>query len=279
MRTPRHDPSAGEIVSTVADTTGNLAGVLLAALFGPDGAVAGVALGPSFALVFKHAVAQVGGWISGRQAERVSEAIRVAASDLEHYISEGVEISRAFASVDGQEASAGEEIAEGVLQTVAFSYEQRKAPYLGHLLASLAVRLDISVADAHRLTQLVGRLSYRQLACLSAIGSGEAKIDTIHASVAIAFAKQQRMSDGVAEEVEELSNAHDLIGYRDSRQEGNIATGSGITIGHRTLPRDLALTERGHFLFELLRLDTLPGDDRRAVVGELLGMDTPHPAA
>jgi hypothetical protein len=270
----RRSPSAGEIVSTAADTTGNLAGVVLAALFGPDGAVVGLALGPSVSLVFKQAVAQVGGWVSGRQADRVSEAIRVAASDLERYIAEGGEIAGAFASVDGDERSAADEIAEGVLQTVAFAYEQRKAPYLGHLLASLAVRPDISVADAHRLTRLVGELSYRQLACLSAIGSGEAKIDTIQAGVMRSLAKRDRMSAGIAEEVEELSNTHDLLGSRDSTQAGDIATSSGITLGHRTLPRSLALTERGYFLFELLRLDTLPDDDRRAVVGELLGMDT-----
>lgn len=248
-----------------------MAGVVLAAIFGPDGAVAGAALGPSLALVLKQAVAQVGGWVSGRQAERVSEAIRVAAADLAQHLSAGGEISATFASADGQESSAADEIAEGVLQTVAFAYEQRKAPYFGHLLASLAVQPDISVADAHRLTQLLGRLSYRQLACLSAIGSGEAKIDTIRANVAIAFAKQQRMSDGVAEELEELSNAHDLLGFRDGTQDSDIATGSGINIGHRMLPRDLALTQRGHFLFKLLRLDTLPPDDRVTAVRELIG--------
>jgi hypothetical protein len=268
--------SAGELASTAADAGGNLAAVGLGALFaGADGAVAGAVVGPSFALALKQAAAQVGGWVGGRQVERVSETIKVAATDIEQHLSDGGQITGFFARV-GDEGSDAEEIAEGILQAAAFAYEQRKTPYLGHLLASIAIRGDIHLADAHRLTGLVRDLSYRQLACLSAIGSGETKIDTIQSGVMRSLAKRDRMSAGIAEEVEELSNTHDLIGSRDSTQEGDIATSSGITLGHRTLPRSLALTERGYFLFELLRLDTLPGDDRRAVVAELLGMDAPE---
>jgi hypothetical protein len=266
--------SAGEMVSTAAEAGGNVAGAVLGALFvGPDGAVAGAAISPPVAWALKRAVVQIRGWVGGRQVERVSETIKVAATDIEKHLSDGGQITGFFANV-GDEGSDAEEIAEGILQAAAFAYEQRKTPYLGHLLASIAIRGDIHLADAHRLTRLVGELSYRQLACLSAIGSGEAKIDTIQAGVVRSLAKRDRMSAGIAEEVEELSNTHDLIGSRDSTQAGDIATSSGITLGHRTLPRNLALTERGYFLFELLRLDTLPGDDRLAVVGELLGMGT-----
>lgn len=263
-------PSASEIVSAAAETGGNLASVVLAGLFGPDGTVAGALLGPSFTLALKHAIGQISRWVGDRQVERVSETIRAAAADIEQYRAGGGEVVGMFASV-GDERSDAEEVAEGILQTAAFAYEQRKAPYLGHLLASIAIRGDIHLADAHRLTRLVGELSYRQLACLAAIGSGEAKIDTIQAGVAMAYTKQNQMSAGIAEEVEELSNEHDLIGNRDSTREGDIATDSGLTLGHRSLPRDLALTERGRFLYGLLRLDTLPVDDQQIVVMELMG--------
>jgi hypothetical protein len=271
---PKLPSRAGEIASTAADAGGNLASVGFGALFaGSEGAVAGAVVGPSVALVFKQAVAQIGSWVGGRQAERVSEAIRVAAFDIEQHVSEGGAIRSGFADAGDQSLLDAEEIAEGVLQTVAFSYEQRKAPYLGHLLASLAVRPEITVADAHRLTRLVDLLSYRQLACLAAMGSGEAQIDLIKANVAIAYSKQQAMSDGIAEETEELSNEYELLGFRDSTAEGLVATGSGIKLGHRSLPRDLALTERGYFLYAMTRLDLLPKEDRLAAIMELVGSD------
>lgn len=271
--------AAGEIASTAVEASGNLAGVGLGALFaGAEGAVAGAVVGPSFALVLKQAVAQVGAWISGRQEDRVSEAIRVAASDLEQHISEGGELRKVFAS----EQSAAEDIAEGVLQTVAFSYEQKKAVYLGHLLASVAVREDISVADAHRLTRLVGQLSYRQLTCLAAIGAGPTEVPSIAAGVVIALNKKRR-TEGAADELAELTDSYDLIGNRGSDDEGDTATSPGISPGGKTQTRYLALTLRGRNLFELLRLDSLPATDRREMVDELLGtietLSPPNPSS
>lgn len=264
----------GELVSVAADAGGNAAGIALGALVaGPDGALLAAAVSPPVAVALKRAVAQITGWVGGRQAERVSETIRVAVADIELHRSAGGTLVGGFATVAGGERSDAEEIAEGILQTAAFAYEQKKAPYLGHLLASIAIRGDIHLADAHRLTRLVAALSYRQLACLAAIGIGEAKIDAIEASVAIALSKKRRMSAGIADEVEELSNTYDLVGIRDSRAEGDIVISSGLNLRHRSLPRDVALTERGRFLFELLRLDALPADDRRAAINELVGLD------
>lgn len=276
-RTPtrRSAPSRlGELASVATDAGGNAAGVALGALVaGPDGAFLAAAATPPVALALKRAVAQIQGWVGGRQAERVSETIRVAVADIEQHRSAGGSLGGEFAVVEEGKQSDAEEIAEGVLQTAAFAYEQKKAPYLGHLLASIAIRDDIQLADAHRLTRLVATLSYRQLACLAAIGSGEAKIDRIEASLAIALSKKNRMSAGIADEVEELSNTHDLLGIRDSTAKGDVATSSGLNLKHRALPRDLALTERGRFLFELLRLDTLPEVDRRTAIDELLGTE------
>jgi hypothetical protein len=266
---PHRDYPTRAFVSTAADAGGNLAGVGLGVLFaGPEGAVAGAMVGPSVALAIRQAVEQIGGWIGGRQADRVSETIRVAASDIEQHLSEGRKISAAFADA-GNKSSAAEEIAEGVLQTAAFSYEQRKATYLGHLLASVAVRDDISVADAHRLTRLVGSLSYRQLACLAGIGNGPTEVPTITAAVVMVMNKNET-ADGVADEINELTNTHRLFnstGTTNGAAAANLpvaAPGDGKPLLH------IGLTTRGQKLFELLRLDTVPKQDRRDVVAEML---------
>ena len=251
---PQRDHSTRAFVSTAADTGGNLAGVGLGVLFaGPEGAVAGAMVGPSVALAIRQAVEQIGGWIGGRQADRVSETIRVAASDIEQHLSGGRKISAAFADAGSKSA---EEIAEGVLQTAAFSYEQRKATYLGHLLASVAVRDDISVADAHRLTRLVGSLSYRQLACLAGIGNGPTEVPSITAAVVMVMNKHEG-ADGVADEVNELTNTYKLFN----------ATGTPAGQGRSSL--HIGLTARGQKLFDLLRLDAVPEQDRREVVAEM----------
>lgn len=263
----RRNSSAGEFASTAAEAGGNLAGVGLGALFaGADGAVAGAVVGPSVALLLKQAVAQIGGWITGRQAERVSETIRVAATDLEQYLAEGAKIGEAFAS--GQ--SDAEDIAEGILQTVAFSYEQKKAIYLGHMLASIAVRPDISVADAHRLTRVVDQLSYRQLVWLADIGSATAVNPELLSTAALLIElHQERTVEGVADELKELSGTYGLIGNLGGPSEDERGPSPGASSGGDPSNRHLGLTVRGRKLFELLRLDSLPGTDRRAMADEL----------
>lgn len=262
MSVPRRGRSASEMTSTAADAGGNLAGIGLGALFaGAEGAVAGAVVGPSVALLLKQAVAQVGGWITGRQEDRVSEAIRVAATDLEQYLAEGGEIREAFAS--GQ--SDAEDIAEGILQAVAFSYEQKKAVYLGHMLASIAIRPDISVADAHRLTRVVDQLTYRQLVWLADMGAATAVDPELLSTAALLIElHQERTVEGVADELKELSGTYGLIGNLGAPNEDDLPTGG------KPPGRYLALTVRGRKLFELLRLDSLPGTDRHTMADELL---------
>jgi hypothetical protein len=279
---PERGPSSRRaFVSTAADTDGNLAGVGLGVLFaGPEGAVAGAMVGPSVALAIRQAVEQIGGWVGGRQADRVSETIRVAASDIEQHLSEGRKISAAFADA-GNKSSAAEEIAEGVLQIAAFSYEQRKATYLGHLLASVAVRDDISVADAHRLTRLVGSLSYRQLACLAGIGNGPTEVPTITAAVVMVMSKNET-ADGVADEINELTNTHRLFNSKGTlADEAGTAKLPAAARGDGKPSLHIGLTTRGWKLFELLRLDTVPEQDRRDVVAEMSSaieeLEPPHP--
>jgi hypothetical protein len=277
-RRPSVCPSRDGIIGAATDVSGNLAAAGLGALVaGPDGIMAGAVVGPSLSLALKQTVAQLSGWAGGRQVERVSEAIRSAAGDLERLQAEGWEIREDFreqagfrerAGHAGRASEAAQEVAEGILQTVAFSYEQRKAPYLGHLLASIAVRPDLLVADAHRLTRLVGELSYRQLACLAAIGTREMELDAGLRDVALRVDGRDRMNNGTAEEIEQLSKEHGLL---VDPPEPGAPSRVAATVERLVAPGDLMLTERGHFLFDLLQLDTMLQEDRRNVIGELLG--------
>ncbi len=210
-------------------------------------------------------MATVGGWIDGRQTDRMSETIKVAAADLAKHLESGGVLSRAFASSEGSEHSAAEDIAEGVLQTVAFSYEQKKAPYLGHLLAGLATRSDLSIGDAHYMTRLVGRLSYRQLAILAMIDKGKINGDRMMNHTAL-------MQQAIADEMEELSATYALIGSQEENPEGEIATFSGLNLV-LSLPKELRLTHQGHLVFNLLQLDTVPEQDQQDSLSELLGSD------
>jgi hypothetical protein len=254
-------------VSTAADVGGNLASIGLGALFaGADGAVAGAFVGPTLATALRSATEQISGWIGGRQAERVSEAIRTAALDIQDYCAQGHSVREDFLG-GGSGSVAAEEIAEGLLQTVAFSYEQRKAPYLGHLLASVAVRPDISVADAHHLISLVDRFSYRQLVTLAAIGAGLVRRDALAAGTVLT---RRRMGRALAVELEELSSTYGLVGETGTDEEDSTFTG---LIETRRLPLDLSLLDQGRFLFELMRLDTVPQAEQIEALRELLGIE------
>jgi hypothetical protein len=262
--------SAGEIASTAAEATANLAGVGLGALFaGAEGAVAGAVVGPSLALALKHAAAQVGVWITGRQEDRVSEAIRVAASDLAQYLSQGQKLHEAFVNGDDSEPSGAEAIAEGVLQTVAFSYEQKKAVYLGHLLASVAVSDSLSVADAHQLTRLVGQLSYRQLVWLSEIGGQPTKTSIELLSVLADKVMRNNHDGAVGSFADELLELRDFYGLIATGEDEDDSITQLKIIAPNGPEFSLILTARGRNLFTLLRLESLPDTDRREVVEEL----------
>jgi hypothetical protein len=263
----RDSSAAREVGSTLADVGGNLASVSLGALFaGPDGAVAGAMVGPPVALVLKQAAGQVGNWVGLRQENRVSEAIKVAAADIAEHRAVGGEFNAAFVSVDGSEREDAEDIAEGVLQAAAFSYEQRKAQYLGHLLAALAIRPDLSMADAHYMTRLVGRLSYRQLAILAVIGKHEINAERM-------TGHKVRMEQAIADELEELGATYALVGSREANEDDEVSINVGLN-QTRGLPMELSLSHQGRLLFELLRLDAIPLHDQLGTLTELLGPAT-----
>jgi hypothetical protein len=219
-------------------------------------------------MALRSATEQISRWVGGRQVERVSEALRIAALDIEGYSTQGDRIREDFLGGDDTGSVAAEEVAEGLLQTVAFSYEQRKAPYLGHLLASIAVRADISVADAHHLIRLVDRLSYRQLVTLAAIGAGLARRDALAAGTVLSG---RRMKQSVADEVEELSATYALIGgVSADTDETSTYTGLDRT---RRLPLDLSLLDQGRLLFDLMRLHTIATNEQIETLRELLGIE------
>jgi hypothetical protein len=260
---PERRSSGGEIVPTAADAGGNVAGAVLGALVaGPDGAVAGAVVGPPVALALRRAIAQVQGWVGSRQAERVDDAIRVAAADIERHRAEGGQVRAAFADVDDPERAGAEDIAEAVLQATALSYEQRKARYLGHLLAAIAIRQDISIADAHYMTRLVRRLSYRQLVILAVIGEDEI-------NVARMVGHKTRMEQAIADELEELGANYALVGSREANEDGEVSVHVGLN-ATRSLPMELSLSRQGRLLFDLLSLDTIPSVDQQQVLTELL---------
>ncbi|HEY2141579.1 MAG TPA: hypothetical protein VGG98_05920 [Solirubrobacteraceae bacterium] len=97
---------------------------------------------------------------------------------------------------------------------------------------------------------------------------GPTEVPSIAASVVMAL-DRQRTAEGVAEDVDELVSTYRLIGNRGPEDE--LATSPGVSPPSKTPPRYLALTARGRTLSELLRLDTLPEQDRRDMVAELFG--------
>jgi hypothetical protein len=226
-------PTAADGVSdVVGDAAGNVVGAGLGLVFaGPPGALLGAAVGPVVAAPLKRAAQQLRRMLTGRQASRVQTALVTAAADIADMLSRGLTLREdGFFTNGGDDPSSAEEIAEGVLLHAATSYEQRKVPYLGHLLGSIGFRPDVRPRDAHFFTRLIDRLSYSQLVALAVVGRETPELTRI------AVVHQEgagRMRETIAQELEELSDLG-LLGAYDATTERSTPCKGCRTAGSST---------------------------------------------
>lgn len=240
-------------------------------LAGPDGALAGAFVGPLVARAVRQGMQQLLGWLTGRQTERVKTAITTAADEIARRLEAGESVrdDHFFSAGDNGQSSASE-VAEGVLQHAAGAYEQYKTAHFGHLLASIAFRPDIGVADAHYLTRLADRLSWRQFLVLALFREPPQE------SLSLREIDQSGVGlsgsvTGLSEEVQELGNLG-LLGEADADGDairaGTLIRGASGLIG---VPMELwRLTALGRLLVETARLDLLPSEARNKVLDDLL---------
>jgi hypothetical protein len=135
---------------------------------GPAGAAAGGAAGAVASSVLKHVGDEVSERVlSPRERVRVGGVLALVAAEVKSRIDSGqTPRSDGFFSIGGSGRSDADEVAEAVLLRSQREAEEKKLPYVAHLLATIAFDTGISAAMAHQLIKASEQLTYRQLCLL-----------------------------------------------------------------------------------------------------------------
>jgi hypothetical protein len=145
-----------EFIEAGSEIAGSAAGAALGFLGGgaPD-AVGGAAAGPLITRSIRWAAAELNKRFLGPREEiRVGAVMAFAAEAVERRLKAGEKPRTDDFFKDKQgERSSGDEIVEATLLVAQRDSEERKLPYLGRLLASIAFTPRISRADANQLIQ------------------------------------------------------------------------------------------------------------------------------
>ncbi len=165
---PRETPALRRILDAGASISGATTGAAVgAAVAGPPGAIAGASVGWAV-----QTVMNVGGDFALRHLaplgeKRVGAAILMAADEISARIMAGETPREDLRDDVTPGRSAAAELAEAALRAAAGTHEERKLPYIAHLLAAIAFERELSHAHANQLIGVADALTYRQLVALA----------------------------------------------------------------------------------------------------------------
>jgi hypothetical protein len=135
---------------------------------GPVGAAAGGAGGAAAAIALKRMGDEAADrYLSPREKVRIGGVLAIAAAEIGERLKNGEKIrSDDFFKEKSSGRSNAEEVAENVLLKSQKEAEERKIPYMGHLLSNIAFDSAISAPMAHQIVKTAEALTYRQLCIL-----------------------------------------------------------------------------------------------------------------
>jgi hypothetical protein len=278
-----------DIIEDGSELTGVTAGAMVGLIGGPPGAAAGAVTG----FVISKALRRIGlevhdRLLVARQQERVGAALGVMSQDTAEGLANG-QGPRADGFFDaptgGGHRSDAEEVLEGTLRAAADANEERKLRHIAAIFPYVALRTDVSSADAHWLVKIAEQLSWRQMVVLS-IMSGppterlEAQPLAERRNSLSDEARGRRCaSPALAEEVEDLGRLG-LLGQRMADGEIVRAGATIMAVGdYWNVPMaDWRLTPPGRLLSRAARLSEIDQDTRELVIDMLLDQDVSRDA-
>ena len=147
-------------------------------LAGPVGTIVGGGVGAAA----KMAVTAIGREVSSRllsprEQVRVGGVFTLAAAEIVERCENGESVrDDGFFEMAVEERSDAEEVWESVLLKSQREPEEKKLPYMAHLLANLAFNREIGVAMAHQMIKTANSMTYRQL-CILQLSATKEKFD------------------------------------------------------------------------------------------------------
>jgi hypothetical protein len=277
MELPPEEQAALErVVESGSGLAGAGTGAVIGTVIGgPPGALAGAGVGWAVEELLRVGADVSRRWLSPRAEGRVGAVLRLAADEMSARIMAGEtprDDLRAEVTPGRTQAA---ELVEATLRTASQSYEERKVPYLAHLLVGIALEPDLSHAHAHQLIATAEELTYRQLLVLDVLAS---RTDGDH----LRF--RGSVGDGRDEaEAERLSVCADMLdlfrrgllnvyrhrygdGYESMRLGDDRDRAPWPSIPQEMSPVDTRASASGARLQRLMRLDLAPAQDKDALV-------------
>jgi hypothetical protein len=234
-------------------------GFLFAGPFGAAGAgAAGVVISKTLLEVGDEVCDRI---LSPREKVRVGAAVAIAADRTQERLKHGDQIRTDDFINDGTSRPPVSEVTEGLLLAAQKSYEEKKVPFIGRLLANLNFRPDLSVQSASLLVRLSDQLSYQHL-CLLRLCHDNASGTPLKGGQAGKYVKSP-------EHAALLSDLLYLERLGLINNSGNAVLDiTGIN------PPKMQLQLFGSHLFSLMELDLIPQED---LTGLRAIFDAPDP--
>ncbi len=161
------------LINKGAELAGGAAGpavgtVIGSFLAGPAGAAVGGTVGAAATMAVKAIGHDLSSrLLSPREQARVGGVFALAAAEIVERCRNGESVrDDGFFDTGGRGRSEAEEAWESVLLKSQREPEEKKLPYMAHLLANLAFNTEISAAMAHQMTKAAESMTYRQLCIL-----------------------------------------------------------------------------------------------------------------
>lgn len=251
---------------------------------GPAGAVAGAVAGQwateeliAAGLEITHRV------LAPRAAARVGAVFRLADEEVSARLMGGEIPREDFRAQVTPGRTQGEELIEATFVAAAGAFEERKLPFLAHLLAAILFESDLSHAQANQLIATARSLTYRQLLVLAVFAGRES-----HSGDHILFRGEGPDYED-QDDLETVSVRSDMlelfrrgllrvsVRYRSPSYD---ALAEGISnrerlpwpaVPHEMSPVDTWASNGGRRLARMMRLDRTASDDREALVMSHIG--------
>jgi hypothetical protein len=178
-----------------------------------------------------------------------------------------------------------EELIEATLVAASESFEERKLPYISHLLAAILFEPDLTHAQAHQLIATARSLTYRQLLLLAVFAARQP-----HSGDSLDFRGEGHEQEN-ADEHELMSVRVDMLDLfrrgliRVSERTASPSYDPWLGTSHdrqrlpwpalprEMSPRDTWASNTGERLARMMRLDLTPSEDREALVMNHIGRD------
>jgi hypothetical protein len=247
------------LINTGAEIAGGAVGGALGFLAGGPGGAAllgagGVAAATALKKIGQEASERL---LGPREAVRIGGVIAIAADEIRQRIDSGENVrTDGFFDKKQTGRSYAEEVAESVLLKSQREPEEKKIPYMGHLLSSLAFDSQTGAHMAHQLTKAAEQLTYRQLCILKLAVAKDG------------FGLRNGDYRGQGPFSKELYQV--LYECLDLYHKGYISFGGEVALGLTDIkPGSMKVQGLGADIFNLMKLALIPGEDITPIVTQL----------